>query len=379
MTRAFLTLATCSLLAGCATSAVDERTTPDAPPRVRLNEIQVVGSHNSYKEAIAPSLLQLLARRDPGMAQALDYAHVPLAEQLDLGLRNLELDVLYDPEGGRYASPYGPELVRQHGLPAGPAYDPEGRMHTPGFKVLHMPDVDYRSNCLLLRDCLAEIAAWSDAHPQHLPLVVTVNAKDSGIDEPGFTEPLPFSSEAYDALDAEIVAALGADRLLRPDDVRGTHASLEKAVLAGAWPTLAEARGRVLFVLDETGEKLRAYVEGHPSLRGRAMFATAPPGTPEAAFLILNEPVEQQERIRALVAAGYLVRTRADANTVEARTGDTRRREAAFASGAQVVTTDYYRPDPSFGTDYRVTVPGGGIARCNPVSAGPDCRSDLLE
>ena len=32
--------------------------------------------------------------------------------------------------------------------------------------------------------------------------------------------------------------------------------------------------------------------------------------------------------------------------------GTTHRRQAAFASGAQVITTDYYRPDPEFETGY---------------------------
>ena len=68
---------------------------------------------------------------------------------------------------------------------------------------------------------------------------------------------------------------------------------------------------------------------------------------------------------------GYLVRTRADADTVEARTGDTTRRDAALASGAQWVSTDYPAPGTAdrFGTDYVVSLPGDAIVRCNPVSA----------
>ena len=45
-------------------------------------------------------------------------------------------------------------------------------------------------------------------------------------------------------------------------------------------------------------------------------------------------------------------------------------------SGAQIISTDYYRPDPraekeSGWTNYVVKVPGGGAARVNPVS-GPE-------
>ena len=66
------------------------------------------------------------------------------------------------------------------------------------------------------------------------------------------------------------------------------------------------------------------------------------------------------------------VRTRADADTVEARASDTTRRDAAFASGAQIVSTDFERVDPRWPT-YVVALPGGGEARCNPISAPKGC------
>lgn len=103
------------------------------------------------------------------------------------------------------------------------------------------------------------------------------------------------------------------------------------------------------------------------------MFANAEEGTPAAAFRIVNDPIAQGDAIQRLVQQGYMVRTRADANTVEARRGETRRRDAAFASGAHVVTTDYYRPDPSFGTGYEVALPGGAPMRCNPITASTAC------
>lgn len=83
--------------------------------------------------------------------------------------------------------------------------------------------------------------------------------------------------------------------------------------------------------------------------------------------------------VRDLVTAGYLVRTRADANTDEARAGDTTRREAAFASGAHFVATDYEVADPEINPDYVVKVPSGTPARCNPVTAPSGCRSRDVE
>ena len=65
------------------------------------------------------------------------------------------------------------------------------------------------------------------------------------------------------------------------------------------------------------------------------------------------------------------MRTRADADTREARDGDYTRMQAAFESGAQYVSTDYYRPNQDFHTGYQVKLPGGGIGRWNPVLPPP--------
>jgi hypothetical protein len=247
-------------------------------------------------------------------------------------------------------------------------------MRAPGFKVLHVQDLDFRSNCATLRRCLEELRRWSDAHPRHLPIVVTMNAKDDKLQGAELVAPLPFDAAAFDALDREILGVLPRQRLIVPDDVRGEAATLRQAVLAeGGWPALDEARGRFLFVLDESGAKLERYVAGHPSLAGRVLFVNAPPERDEAAFLILNDPVLEGARIRELVRQGFLVRTRADADTHEARSGNTARRDAAFASGAQFVSTDYYEENPAFGTGYRVELPGGGVARCNPVRVALSC------
>jgi hypothetical protein len=346
-----------------------------APPVLRINDLQVLGSHNSYKRPIDPPLVALLLeRRPPERVRALEYGHLPLSAQLDRGLRNLELDVFHDPDGGRYASPAGLSWLAERGIAPPRPYDPAGEMKGPGFKVLHVQDLDFRSNCPTLRGCLAELRRWSDAHSRHLPIVVTMNAKDDELPGLPAVEPLPFDAAALDALDREILEVLPRPRLIVPDDLRGGAPTLREAALANRWPTVDEARGRFLLVLDESGPKLARYVAGHPSLQGRVLFANAPEESDEAAFLIVNDPVADGARIRDLVARGFLVRTRADADTVEARTGSTARRDAAFASGAQFVSTDYYDEDPAFGTGYRVALPGVGVVRCNPVRTAAGCR-----
>ncbi len=330
----------------------------------RMNQIQVLGSHNSYHTGVDPSLFAYLREKYGKRMDALEYSHLPIQNQLDMGLRALEIDVVNDPHGGLYAHPMGLQIERDNRL-AGPPYDPEGLMLKPGLKVIHVPDIDFRSNVYTLRQELAILKAWSQAHPHHLPIPITMNAKDDGLKQPGFVQPLPFDKAAFDGWDSEILAGLGRDLLITPDDVRAAYDTLEGAVLAHAWPKLAQARGRFFFVLDETGKKLDTYVEGHPSLRGRVMFVNQTESHPEAAFRIVNEAQKDWAYIQYLVRSGYYVRTRADADTAEARTGDYHRWRDALISGAQVISTDYYVANPKFGTDYSVQLPGGQPGRWN--------------
>ncbi|VXC48116.1 Ca2+-dependent phosphoinositide-specific phospholipase C [Sphingomonas sp. 8AM] len=352
MLRAFLLAALGTMSASAAT------------PRM-MNDVQVVGSHNSFKDRIPIAVMAKLRATEPKLAEALDYYHLPLSRQLDKGVRQLEIDIFADPDGGRYAEPKGEAWARAVGERTG--FD-RAAMVMPGFKVLHIPDVDYLSTCATLVRCLREVDSWSRAHPQHLPIMITINAADLPSERPGSTVPLPLDDRALlDALDAEIRSVLPGRRLITPDEVRGTSPSLREATQRGGWPTLAAARGRIYIALDVRDAVSNVYREGHPSLAGRAMFGWYPEDQPEAAIQIVQDPVADFDKIRRWVREGQIVRTRTDANTVEARRNDYTKLRAALASGAQAVSTDYYSgaPDP-LGLKFAVTLPGGAIARCNP-------------
>jgi hypothetical protein len=350
----------------CISRAPDSRVKPDCGrgwinDNFRLNDLISIGTHNSYKLAIPEAELILLRKRSPEHAIILDYAHAPLAQQLDLGARQLELDVYVDAEGRRFAYPQGPELTGSH-LDAHAAAE----LSRAGFKVMHVPDVDFRSSCVRFVSCLEIIRAWSRAHPTHIPLLILINAKDAPASIPGAAPVAPFDAAAFDALDAEIASVFSTNELITPDQVRGNHATLRDAVLAGAWPKLRDARGRILIALDDTPAKVARYRGDRRSLEGRLMFVNTDESSPDAAYLTLNDPIAERDRIRAAVRAGFLVRTRADADTREARAGDVRRRDAALASGAQYVSTDYMQTDPRLG-EYSVQLPGKAVAVCNPL------------
>jgi hypothetical protein len=209
--------------------------------------------------------------------------------------------------------------------------------------------------------------------------MILIEAKDEWIPVAGSAVPVPIGEAELDALDEEIRSVFPPERLITPDDVRRDRATLRDAVQNVGWPTLADTRGKVMFCLDNGGAVRAAYLAQHPLLRGRVMFVSAGPDEDVAAFWKLNDSIADFDTIRDAVARGFVVRTRADADTVEARSGSTERRDHALASGAQWVSTDYPVPDTRWGHGYVAKIPGGMPARCNPVSAPADCQPGDIE
>ena len=322
-----------------------------SPKEARLNDIQIIGSHNSYKVAIEKPLFEYLLKKEPKLS-SLEYDHIPLSGQLDLGLRNLELDVFHDPEGGHFSNPKGLEIIKSMGLEPRP-FDVEQKLKTPGLKVFHIQEVDFRSHQLLFKEALMELKAWSNANLGHTPIIITINTKDSEV--PETRKPLPFDAQALQNLNTEIRDIFSEENLITPDFVKGDYDTLEKAILDKGWPELTRVKNKFLFVLDEGDEKTDAYLSNFSNSKGAALFVNKEEGNPNSAFRVINDPVADFEKIKKLVALGYMVRTRADADTKEARTNDYSRFEKAKASGAQVITTDYYLPSSFFKSDYKIS------------------------
>jgi len=364
--------------AAAAVFAVCLSAAPAQDEKLRLQQIQIIGTHNSYRMRPPAALwqwLQKLPALPVGDVKDLDYEHPPLPEQFAAGIRSVELDIYADSQGGRFLKRAGLTVV---GEPAAATGAEAEELQRPGCKILHHPDFDFASRCLSLRTALAQLKTWSDANRNHVPVIVHLETKDETLRDrvplPGLTEAAPWDAAACDALDAEIREAFAGapERIFTPDMLRGSHATLEAAARAGAWPLLSAMRGRVLFVME--GVAPGNYAAGHPSLAGRVCFIYGRPGRAETAFLLMNDAARQREEIMRRVREGYMVRTRADSGTTAARTGDTKRREAALASGAHIISTDYPQPDPRGGkepgwTTYSVELPSGGPVRANPVTA----------
>lgn len=334
MARTALALFFIANTAACS----DESTAPSdqAPPFsypldgvLRVNHLQVKGTHNSYH--LRPQEQTIIPW---------DYSHLPLDQQFSTqGVRAVELDVSYSPSLGY-------------------------------LEVFHLGGgIDEQTTCRKFVDCLTTLQSWSKARPAHHPIFIQIEVKDA------------FQGAELDALletiETEILSVWSLERLITPDLVKGPAASLRDAITTTGWPTLGAVRGRALFFLDNGGAVTSQYTRGNLNLDGRVLFVPSSPQDPYAAVAKLNDPIPDTAAIGEALAANMIVRTRADADGAEPSAGDTSRRDAALAGGAQIVSTDY--PVPGSNYPYSVEIPGGTPTRCNPVTAPPECTPLAIE
>jgi hypothetical protein len=364
---------------------------------LRLNHIQVIGTHNSYHREISLAERPAFESIVPGF-QNLYYSHSKLADQLShQQVRSLELDLHSDVKGGLYEKPW---IWEKAGLTSGPNgtapwYDPD--FSKPGLKVFHVTDLDTNSVCHTFVECLEQLKDWSNANPRHLPILIDLELKcDAFACSQGGVcaeEATSWTTDRILEVDTEIRLVLPAGKLITPDDVRQPGLTLEESVLQHGWPDLDWSRGRFMFNFDNDNPKQgtngsaceqirRLYTaDEHASLEGRAVFTNSLEGSPDGAFIKLNDPIGSQADIQRLVREGYIVRTRTDEPIDTILKKDKSRYDAAFPSGAQIVSTDWpaYGMSARYDWDYVVQFEHGKVARCNPVSAPESCRDEMVQ
>jgi hypothetical protein len=334
----------------------DSQCSPDwMDANLRLDQLQMIGTGASYKQRPEASVLAIIRMGGRADAEALDFGQPGLAAQLDADVRALSFDIVHDPKGGAFRHPAIANMAMTL-----LADDYVAAMKRPGFKVMHVPDVDYRSSCLALTDCLRQVFAWSRAHPRHLPILIILRPHDEKTRIPGAVTPPAIDAAALQALEREVQTVFSGDRVITPALVRGRHASLRQAVAVAGWSRLGALRGKVMFVLE--GKAAGRY-------HGALLFTA---GQADSAIAIVPDPVRDASRIAASRQSGLLVMTRADEETREARRYDTTRRDAAFASGAQIVLSDFAVTDPAIGP-YRVSLSDNAQARCGAILGSEKC------
>ncbi len=294
---------------------------------LRLNHLQMEGTHNSY---------HVQPRADiPDWR----YTHAPLDEQLESeGVRAFELDTYFDEALGVW-------------------------------EVFHIATLDEETTCATLLECLATIRTWSDANVNHHPIFVQIEPKDF-YDE-------ATNDDVMAVMEDEIRFVFPEELIITPDLVRGDAANLREAVMTDGWPTLGEVRGRVLFFLNCSRDWCVHYANRGEGLAGKLIFSDSQPDDPWAAIRILNGGGEEA---MAAVEAGFIVRSRAvsmpgalDATEEELQN----ELDSVLASGAHIISTDV--PIAREDVPLFVEMPGGNPSRCNPVSAPEECTATALE
>jgi hypothetical protein len=353
-----------------------------------MNQIQVIGTHNSYHREISPSERTIFEKYVPS-PEDYYYSHASLANQLSYqSVRSLELDLHSDEEGGLY---YPPLIWTLSNLTNATAPFDGDILKKPGLKVFHVTDFDPNAVCHTFIDCLTQLKEWSDANPIHIPILIDLELKtDAPACEIGGVCPGEATNWTLPRLlnvDKEIRSVLPATQLITPDDVRQDNMTLEETVLNVGWPKLDDVRGRFMFFFDNdpkpnvTTDIRNLYTaNGHESLQGRTVFTNALEGSPDCAFIKHNEPTGADlVEIQRLVRKGYIVRTRADVPLDTLLQRNTTMRDSAFDSGAQVVSTDWpiYGMSARYDWDYVARLEGGRVARCNPVIAPEGCVDEL--
>ena len=341
-----------------------------------------MGTHNSY-HLETPKLERKAHRSLLGIFDSprkYEYSHARLQEQLhSQSVRGVELDIWADPGGGLYADPLVSKKAGVDFLSRHPS------MTLPGIKVLHKASIDISTTCYSLIDCLDELKRWSRANTRHVPISVILELKY----RTHLVNAEPWNTTNLDILDSEIRSVFSPEMLVTPDDVRRPGYTLEESMLHFGWPTLESSRGKFFFLMDNQPRQdpgiRQAYREGRESLEGRVVFTNSVPGQPDAVFIKHNNPRGRWNllEIQHLVRKGYYVRTRADtpySATVEWNLRG--RQEAAFKSGAQLVSTDYPAPGMSkkiWRSRYSCQLPGAETVRCNPVNSPASCQDAVLE
>jgi len=216
-----------------------------------------------------------------------------------------------------------------------------------------------------LQSALKALKAWSDAHPMHLPIYVNIETKGAhpadeskSLQYLGFANCIPFDAIAYSNLETEIRSVLDSDQLYMPGNFKKGYKSLRARINASGWPLLHEVKGKIIFILQGNNQDI------YKSFKNPVMFYYGEENDSNTIFLLRNNPLNFEEEIGELVSQ-FIIRTRADSGTIESRTNDFSKWNAALQSNAQIISTDYYKPDDRW-SSYHVKFPNGLFELVNP-------------
>lgn len=297
---------------------VDEQTFADFDldaVNPKINRIRTLITHNSYKKKVPDEVYNFFKFFAGEKAlTSLYYAHNTLTDQLNNGVRGVELDIRYQNEK---------------------------------FNVYHIPLRDNGSTAPDWELALEELKIWSDNNPDHVPVSVLVEYKDDGfLYNPTLKKATP---DAFLCFDQSIAKIMG-DKLFAPRDFMGEYQTVKEALENDNWPTYSEAKGKFVFLFHD-GAYTDMYINRDKALKTQSAFPIVDIEDYDTyaeyiAYVKSNDPATLS--IQGAVANNLIVRTRMDAGMEI----DAKRKALALESNAQLISTDFEKGIVLPVTDY---------------------------
>lgn len=278
---------------------------------VKINEIAVIGTHNSYQQLattqkrVLEEVRSFISSGKKGGNR--NFEMDTYTEQLEKGIRNLEIDIETVDDGKKVS-----------------------------FIVTHNPITDNVSSAYDFVKGLDEILLWSENNPNHLPVYLLIEPKG---DVDKIYNMKNFSLEYALELDKTIKETLG-EKLFTPKQVKNGFDTFKEMRMADCWPTLKEAAGKIIVLLHPCSVT-QEYIDLDVSLSSQVMFPMLrfeDIEKPYASFILDNEPQDAIMHNKKTVQTNKLmVRTRAD-NYPDF---SNEKYDCADKCGSHIITTDY--------------------------------------
>lgn len=256
---------------------------------IKINELNFIATHNSYQSASTDETKKLYGKLSEltfGLvaANSSDFKSETLTDQLNLGIRSLEIDI--------------------------ETFDRDGEI---SFTCMHSPYIEMATSCYDFELAMKEISMWSDNNPNHLPITIIIEPKSAFI-------PLKdmkfFNLDYAKALDATLRKALG-EKLFTPADMLRDYASFGEMRKADDWCEVKDMLGKVVILLHE-GDVTEKYIGIDPSIKTQAMFPMLRYDDIErdcTSFILANDTKKLVEYQELAFENKIIMRTLADSFT----------------------------------------------------------------
>lgn len=277
------------------------------PSAVKYNQLQMIASHNSFKGELV--LAAKVFHNTIGVVAGqkyneFNYWHQPLTDQLNSGVRSFELDVSKQVIEGE------DEIL-----------------------CVHSRMFDSNSVTPLIDHALQELKLWSINNPSHMPITIIIEPKSEYL---WYKSLQPFDNEMLEYLEEKISGIIG-DSLYTPMEMLGENADFIALRENDDYPLVDDMRGKFVFVLHRSSLDVEYSAK---SIDDQKLFLCVTNLEDKNAIFILQNNSDADgfmNEIDQSLEDHFIIRTRIDEFPIL----DEERKENAYNSGANILSTDY--------------------------------------